>query len=100
MSKTVILVRERPSEQAAYVNVFRVATAVTDPEAAMRAAVADFLATPEGMQAIRDSAYDFNWGDAVTEVPDEFWQRHGLRLLSTPRRVVRVDQDEILIPDR
>ena len=70
---------------------FAVDASVADAEAALRAAVAEYLATPGS----NPNRYPFNWGDAADEVPDEVWARHGLRPLDIPAaRSVDVDHDE------
>ena len=65
----------------------------------LRAAVAEYLATPNGKQAIIDTNYDFNWGDAISSVPDEIWNKYGLSLVEDDRETIDLDQDEILCPE-
>lgn len=52
-----------------------------DFENHLRAAVAEWLATPAG-QAVRAQIDDarFDWGYAIDWVPPELWQKHGLVL--------------------
>lgn len=70
---------------------FAVREAVTDVEAALRAAVAEYLAMPEA----NPNGYAFNWGDALGEVPLEVWARHGVRPVELPvSRWLDVDHDE------
>ena len=79
------------SDWGAGVWYFAVRDTVTDVAAAMRAAVADYLAQPDA----NPNGYAFNWGDAVDEVPDDVWARHGLRPLDIPvGRSLDVDHDE------
>ena len=99
MSKMIQLVRARAGEGEAYINLFHVGADVQDVEAALRAAVEEFLSTPAGRQAIEETNYDFNWGDAIVYVPAEIWAKHGLKLLDTPAYdTVYVNQDEVLVP--
>lgn len=68
-------------------------------EKAMREAIAEFLATSEGKECSEGCCDDFNWGDAVTEVPDEIWAKHGLRLENSVKgHDIIVDQDEVFHP--
>jgi hypothetical protein len=91
------LVRHRDWEDATWVDLFDVRNDVQDPERALRSAIAEYLATTDGKLSIEHSCDDFNWGDAVLDVTPEIWHKHGLK----PRYndcVIRVDQDEVLIP--
>jgi hypothetical protein len=85
-----------PMEHDVGVWYFAYAAADEGPEAALRAAVAEYLALPDS-NPNRDRT--FNWGDALEEVPDAVWARHGLRPLPplpTALQVV-VDHDEVLV---
>ena len=98
--RIVRLTRVRPEENEAYTDLFFVSQQVEDVEAALRAAVEEFLTTPEGREAVEDTHHDFNWGDAIVYVPDEIWGKHGLKLLGEPNyETVFVDQDERLCPE-
>lgn len=71
---------------------FAVAPTV-DFEAAVRAAARDWMA--EG-----DDEFDYplNWGDVISDIPDEHLEAHGLLLLRSPaQRSLNVDHDEILV---
>ncbi len=68
-----------------------------DPQAAMRAAVKEFLSTEEGKQIAEDNMQDFNWGDAILHIPDELWAKHGLRMVThLTDNVIVVNHDENL----
>ena len=96
----VNLIRERASEGNIWVDIFLADDSVTDPLLALRTAVSDFLKTDAGKEAAKHCCYDFNWGDAVAYIPDEFWSKYGLRLDYTPKVIdVRVNQDEVLCGD-
>lgn len=70
---------------------FALDASVADAEAALRAAVAEYLAGPDA----NPNGYAFNWGDAIDEVPDDVWARQGLRPLDLPvARYLDVDHDE------
>ena len=97
--RKVALVRRVESENATYIDLFACAPGVADPEKAMRAAIAEFLATPAGRRAFKETGDDFNWGDSLMCVPASIWKRHGLRLINPQeRKVVLVDQDEVFYP--
>jgi hypothetical protein len=93
----VNLVRERkyPGETSTWVDTFEY-TGSGSPEADLRAAVKAFLKTPEGKKAKVYSGDDFNWGDAVTSVPDKVWKKFGLTPLNNAAVDVVVNQDEVL----
>ena len=94
--RKVALVRRIESENATYIDLFACAPGVADPEKAMRAAIAEFLATPAGRRAFKETCNDFNWGDSLMYVPASIWKRNGLRLINPQeRKVVLVDQDEV-----
>src|SRR3990172_1826465 len=78
----VALVRRVESENATYIDLFACAPGVADPEKAMRAAIAEFLATPAGRRAFKETGDDFNWGDSLMCVPASIWKRHSLRLIN------------------
>lgn len=94
----VNLVRERKWEEQIRVDSFEVIAPIESAEHALRNAVAEYLTTDGGKKAIDDTCEDFNWGDSVNYVPDEIWEKHGLR--PHPRITnVMVDQDEVLCSD-
>lgn len=110
----VTLIRERYSDDEIWSDVFWVDALKTPAKELFVAAVEEFLSTPDGRQAIEDTCEDFNWGDAVMYVPEEIWNKHGIysdiRDLTPNQRslaptssdmsvTIKVDQDEILIPD-
>lgn len=70
--------------------------------------------TEDGREEIKRTHEDFNWGDAMMRVPEETWNKHGIYsaprdkspsdlglVISSeyPHETIRVNQDEILIPD-
>lgn len=93
------LVRERSFEGKVWVDTFEVDDSVTDVEQAMRNAVKEFLETDEGKKAIVFTSQNFNWGDAVTHVPEELWVKHGLKFQQVKSVDIFVNQDEILCAD-
>lgn len=106
VEKLVVLIRERGWEETRWSDYF--AVTAEDPEQSFRTAIKEFLETEEGRAAIENSCDDFNWGDAMMVVPDEFWEKHGIRELSrgdivtvqiTEHMEIYVRQDEILVPD-
>lgn len=72
---------------------------IEDPEKEIRAAVQDFLnsGTEEAKQAISFACGYFNWGDAISSVPNEFFFNRGLYYSGIPESVdINVEHDEIL----
>lgn len=70
-----------------------------DPEAAIRAAVQDFLRSPESETAQEYANGSFNWGDAMSSVPNEFFERRGLHPASATSIDIEVEHDEVLSLD-
>lgn len=107
MPKLVALTRERRSENWSQTDYFIAQDNVNNPEEAMRKAIYDFLFTPEGKKMIVYSSGDYNWGDAVMSVTDEFWNKHGIQMkydnqeysVSGNTVEITVNQDEVLISD-
>ena len=67
-------------------------------EIAMREAVEDFLNTDEGKLALRQEAGCFNWGDAIYHIPDEVWEKHGVKFIpSLHQATITVDQNESFV---
>lgn len=104
MKQLVVLIRKREWENAVWADYFR-AEPSENPEETFRQAVQEYLMTEDGKEAIKATSEDFNWGDAVMDVPKEQWMKHGLEPLQSGDSVVIhhtieviVDQDEVLIP--
>jgi hypothetical protein len=67
-------------------------------ESALRAAIKEFLATKEGKAAVENENGNFNFGDAVSYIPDVIWARHGLKHLSDPAETaITVSQNESFV---
>ena len=96
--KTVVMIRERKSENQVFENTFFVEDHVTDPERAFRLAVEAYLKTPEGKQAIENACSDYNWGDAIATVPEEILNQYGI-YEGTEATFIYVNQDERLFPE-
>lgn len=90
------LVRERVSENETWIDVFELDDNIRDAETEFRNAVADYLSTDLGKQAITWTNGDFNWGDAIMCVPNNVWFEHGIRPLSFRATNIVVNQDEVL----
>lgn len=101
MSKrSIVLIRRRVSEAQTYVDLYEEdGNFLVPAEMALRAAAAEFLATPEGKKAIQLSGYDWNWGDLTLDLPPKFLKRYGLKKSPQEVRYVEVDQDEVLVPE-
>ena len=108
------IIRERPSEHEVWSDEFWVDATKVPTIERFKAAVQDYLKTPEGKQDIIMTSEDFNWGDAMMYVPTEAWNKYGIYPAETGRTLnemgliyksnlmhftCKVDQDEVLIPD-
>lgn len=103
MGQLVVLVRHRSWESETWYDYFTYSNESTPAETSMRNAVADYLSTKEGEEAIEQTSRDFNWGDAVMYVPDEIWIKYGFTPVEHNKQFsfvntveVKVDQDEVL----
>ena len=70
-----------------------------NPEKEFRAAIQDFLdsGTEEAQQAIFYANGYFNWGDAVSSIPQEYFYRRGFYYIGGSGVVdINVEHDEIL----
>lgn len=92
------VVRERKSDNWTAYAWFVVEDSVKEPEVALRNAVKDFLKSDKGKKSIQYACGDFNWGDAIANITDEFLHPHGLQWSDEAETIV-VNQDEILFPD-
>ena len=104
MEQLIILVRERAWEQKSWRDMFLVKQN-ENPEQSFRNAIADYLASEVGKNAIKETSEDFNWGDAFMYIPTEIWKKHGITPINEGDQVtvqnpltIAVDQDEVLIP--
>lgn len=92
------LIRQRnwPGEKLTIIDTFEF-SGTGEPEQALRSAVKEFLASEAGQKAIDYACGDYNWGDAVTTVPDEIWAKHDLKMLTNNKAMdIVVEQDEVL----
>lgn len=67
-----------------------------NPLAAIKSAVQDFLLSPESLSARNYAGDDFNWGDMITNMPNQFFEKHGMYSLSISSMDQYVDHDELL----
>lgn len=70
-----------------------------DPEAAIRAAAADYLHTNQGKAALEDTCGNFNYGDFVNYVPDHMNKKHGFVIQEVNIVSIVTDHNEDLRPD-
>lgn len=78
---------------------FWVDASVENPESALREAIHDFMVSgsKEAKKAINYACGCFNWGDALSSVPESFFGKYGLRRMSGHEVMdVNVEHDEIL----
>lgn len=106
----VVLTRERRWENMSWEDHFVITNSDDESEFGverlLRDAIDAYLATPEGVQSIEDSSRDFNWGDVMMDISDEFWGRYGIKVVGgidefIPGTLVyiTVNQDEVLFDD-
>lgn len=70
-------------------------------EQAMRDAVQEYLETSEAKKILEYNNYDFNWGDAILNLPDEIWNKHGLHPIKNNAVItVNVNHDENMAPEQ
>ena len=94
-----VLLRQGWDEYEVSIDAFAVSDGVEDPEAALRAAVQDFIdsGTEESEDALKHACGDFNWGDAMNCIPDKYFVNRGLTPMQTNQAVtVAVNHDEVL----
>lgn len=96
--KIINLIRERISEDELWVDTFLAEDWVNNPEEALRNAVTDFLKTEQGLESMKESFYDYNWGDFVNDVPKDILSKYGLAVSDSHLETIniKVNQDEIL----
>ena len=77
---------------------FKVSETVDDPEKALRDAVHDFVHSDKEVAkvALRSATGYFNWGEVMSSVPSEYFEKHGLTPLEGETFDVVVDHDEVL----
>lgn len=68
-----------------------------DPLDAIKAATREW-AMGQGRSQVEGNGWDLNWGDAVSEVPDNIFAAHGVVIVPTPmvHEHYSVDHDEVL----
>ena len=79
---------------AVYLYGFDVPEACEDPVELLRLAIGEFSLTEEGQKIGCDNAQDFNWGDATTHIPSDWWALYGITPIPRERVGAVVDHDE------
>lgn len=81
-----------------FIESFQYDDGIQDPEKALRDAIREFINsdTEDAKKAKSYSCQSYNWGDAMSSVPDNFFVKHGLVRLNQNAVDVFVDHDEIL----
>lgn len=67
--------------------------------AAAKKAAADFCLTENGRTVYEYNCRNFNWGDFVVEVPNEFCEKYGFKKVDSCIGDIVVDWDESLVDD-
>jgi hypothetical protein len=86
-------------EQDTWVVSYSVRDDVTSPEEALRSAIQDFMnsGTAEATAALNYACGDFNWGDAMSHIPDSYFINRGLTPLNDRESIdIFVRHDEVL----
>lgn len=112
MAYLVAFRRERRSEREIWTDHFIVAenvvaeneAPVSSIEKAFRLAVEEYLWTEEANKMLTYTAGDYNWGDAMSSVPDEVFAKHGISVREADKTYsisgdvfeITVNQDEVL----
>ena len=81
-----------------WVESFIIREDVQDPKASLYNAVKEFVnsGTDEAKKALDYACGSYNWGDAISSVPDELFVKHGLTRIYKDTVNLFVDHDEIL----
>lgn len=96
--KKITFVRKDSDPEEAYVDTIIVREDI-DIELAIKAASEEFLCTKEGLRYLQDTNGCFNYGDAITRIPDAITQKYHYTVLpSEDYSVVTVDQNDHLVP--
>ena len=97
----IIQDRSDPRATVEWVESFKIREDIQQPETALRNAIKEFVnsGTEESKKALEYACGCFNWGDAISSVPDDLYIKHGLTKLNQESIDVYVDHDEILCDD-
>ncbi len=97
----VIVDRVEPLKTEAYVHSFSLQGDIKQPEKALRNAVKEFITsgTEECRAALNFANGYYNWGDAMSTVPDSIFEKHGLVRLNQDAVDIIVNHDEVLCGD-
>jgi len=74
----VTLIREDFDENEVWDDHFWVDASITPSKELLQKAVEKFLLTERGQKLVDKFHNNFNWGDAVTYVPEEIWYEFGI----------------------
>lgn len=99
MLKNIVATEYESGNIRALTMEFEVPDSSFDLINAVKAAVADFCKTKQGVRAFTENGNNFNWGDVVACLPDEFCMRHGFKLLDGHCCDESVDWNEQLITE-
>ena len=75
MLKNIVATEYESGNIRALTMEFEVPDSSFDLINAVKAAVADFCKTKQGVRAFTENGNNFNWGDVVACLPDEFCMR-------------------------
>ncbi len=105
VKKRVDLVREDASAGKSFTNSFLMDANVTPTVDLFKSAVHDYIQNCLVRGDTSKIWEDFNWGDAMHQLPKEIWNRHGIDPVEGNTKThgaasitLKVQQDEILLP--
>ena len=98
MVETIVAIEQEELEFRAMVLTFEVADANCDLRASVMAAVTEFCQTDKGREIFEANCECFNWAD-LNSVPNEFFERHGCKLITADPADMTVDWNERLVND-
>jgi hypothetical protein len=96
--ETIILERIDHDPEQSYFTQIRMKADI-DIVQAIKDAASEFLHTPEGIRYCKGENWHFNFGDAISRIPEEITLKHGYVVGKTEFGDVQVEQNECLIPD-
>jgi hypothetical protein len=90
--------RSDPRDTVEFVTSFTIREDIQQPGQALRAAVSEFVSsgTAEAKEALDYANGYFNWGDAITRIPDSLFIKNGLTPLKQDAVDIFVDHNEVL----
>lgn len=99
MLRTVVAIERDGLDVRVLSLQFDVPNAEFDLKDAIRKASTDYCKTPDGKIIYEYNCSYFNWADFAMNVPQEFCERYGFKIIDTVVSDIEVDWDEQLVDD-